>query len=162
MSRRLKTTLIVGGGVVVLLAGVIALSLPSGSIKTSEDGTQTIRLAMLSVPIAEANPLVETPDQFLGVMHAEPTFETSELGTDLSLVQDISKLSALDPDEVLRAVYLGHDVYGDAYYVWQSGSPELRQMVGQIIADFGSVGRFETSYGTEETGPALWEGRPPV
>lgn len=58
---------------------------------------------------------------------------------------------------MLRAVYLGHDVNGDPYYIWHSGSPEFRQLIGQIIADWGSVGRLETSYGTEEVGPALWE-----
>lgn len=157
MSRRLKTTLIVVGGVVVLLVGMIALSLPSGSIQTSEDGTHTIRLAMLSVPIADADPLVESPDQFLGVQHPEPEVETSQYGPDLSLVQDTSDLPALDHDEVLRAVYLGHDVNGDRYYIWHSGSPEFRQLIGQILADWGSVGRLETSYGSHEVGPALWE-----
>lgn len=157
MSRWLKTTLIAVGSVVILLAGVIALSLPSGSVQTSEEGTHSIGLAMLSVPIAETDPLVEGPHQFLGVQHPEPAFDTSELGADLSLVQDTSDLPALDPDEVLRAVYLGHDVTGDPYYIWHSGSPEFRQLIGQIIADWGSVGRFETSYGTEEVGPALWE-----
>lgn len=157
MSRWLKTTLIVVGGVVVLLAGLIALSLPSGSISTSEDGTHTVDLAMLSVPIAEIDPLVETPDLFLGVQHPEPVFDTNEFGPDLSLVQDTSDVPALDPDEVLRAVYLGHDVNGDPYYIWHSGSSELRQLIGQILADWGSVGRLETSYGTEAVGPALWE-----
>jgi hypothetical protein len=158
MSRWLKTTLIVVGGVVILLAGVIALSLPSGSIQTSEDGTHSIDLAMLSVPIAEMDPLLEGPDQFLGVVHPQPDFDTNELGPDLTFVQDTAAdLPALDPAEVLRAVYLGHDVNGDPYYIWLSGSPEFRQLIGQIIADWGSLGRFETSYGSEEVGPALWE-----
>lgn len=157
MSRWLKTTLIVLGGVIVLLAGVIALSLPSGSIQTSEDGTHTIDLAMLSVPISDTIPLVESPDQFLGVRHPEPIFDTSEFGPDLSMVQDTTDLPALDPDEVLRAVYMGHDINGDPYHIWHSGSPEFRQLIGQIIADWGSVGRLETSYGSEEVGPALWE-----
>ena len=157
MSRWLKTTLIVVGAVVILLAGVIVLSLPSGSIQTSEDGTHSIDLAMLSVPIEETDPLVETPNQFLGVVHPQPAFDTNDLGPDLTLVQVTADLPALDPDEVLRAVYLGHDVNGDPYYIWHSGSPEFRQLIGQIIADWGSVGRLETSYGTEDVGPALWE-----
>lgn len=157
MSRWLKTTLIVVGCVVILVVGVAALSLPSGSIQTSEEGTHSIQLAMLAVPIEKTEPLVENPDQFQGVVHRPPTFDTSELGTDLSLVQDTTDLQALDPDEVLRAVYLGHDVDGDAYYIWHSGSPEFRQLIGQVIADFGSVGRLETSYGTEAVGPAIWD-----
>lgn len=112
---------------------------------------------MLSVPIAETDPLLEGPDQFLGVVHPHPGFDTNEIGPDLSFVQDTADLSALDPDEVLRAVYLGDDVNGDPYYIWHSGSPELRQLIGQIIADWGSLGRLETSYGSEVVGPALWE-----
>ena len=30
-------------------------------------------------------------------------------------------------------------------------------MIGQVIADFGVVGRFETSYGTVMVGEGLWE-----
>lgn len=157
MSRWLKTTLIVVGCVGILLVGVVAVSFPSGSIQTSEDGTHSIQLAMLSVPIDETEPLVEGPDQFLGVVHPPPAFDTNEHGPDLTLVQDTANLSALDPDEVLRAVYLGHDVNGDPYHIWHSGSSEFRQLIGQIIADWGSVGRLETSYGTEEVGPAIWE-----
>lgn len=112
---------------------------------------------MLSVPIAETDPLLEGPDQFLGVVHPQPDFDTNELGPDLTFVQDTADLPALDPDEVLSAVYLGHDVSGDPYYIWHSGSPEFRQLIGQIIAAWGSLGRFETSYGSEEVGPALWE-----
>lgn len=157
MSRWLKTTLIVVGVVIVLVGGVVALSLPSESVETSDDRTHSIDLAMLSVPIEETDPLVESPDQFLGVVHPAPAFNTKQLGADLSLVQDTADLPGLDPDEVLRAVYLGHDVNGDPYHIWHSGSPELRQLIGQIIADWGSVGRLETSYGSEEVGPAIWE-----
>lgn len=157
VSRPLKVTLMVLAGVVAILVGVVALSLPRASIETSEDGTHTIRLAMLSVPIAETVPLVETPDQYLSVQHAEPVFDTSDFGQNLSFVQDTSDLPALDPDEVFRAVYLGHDVYGEPYYIWQSGSSEFRQTIGQILADMGSFGRLETSYGTEDVGPPIWE-----
>ena len=157
MSRKLVTGLLVIGGVLLLLVVVLALSIPSGSITTSEDGTHTLEIAMLSVPVAETEPLVESPDQFLGVPHPDPEFDTSGLGPDLTLQQDTSDLPALDPEEVLRAVYLGDDVDGDPYYIWHSGSPDLRRMIGQIIADFGAVGRLETSYGTEEVGEALWE-----
>lgn len=153
----MKTTLIVVAGVAVLFVAVVALTFPSGSIQTSEGGTHTIDLAMVSVPIAETEPLLESPDQFLGVVHPRPDFDTSELGSDLTLVQDTSDLAGLDPGEVLRAVYLGHDVSGDPYYIWHNGSSEFRQLIGQVIADWGSVGRLQTSYGTEEVGPALWD-----
>jgi hypothetical protein len=157
VSRKLVTGLLVIGGVLLLLVVVLALSIPSESITTSEDGTHTLKIAMLSVPIAETEPLVVSPDQFLGVPHPNPEFDTSGLGPDLTLQQDTSDLPGLDSEEVLRAVYLGDDVDGDPYYIWHSGSPDLTTMIGQIIADFGAVGRLETSYGTQEVGDALWE-----
>jgi hypothetical protein len=157
VNRKLVTALAVIAGVLVLLVIVAALRIPSGSIATSEDGAQTVDIAMLAVPIADEKPLVEAPDQFLGVPHPAPEFETGDLGPDLTFDQDISDLPGLDPDEVLRAVYLGHDTNGDPYYLWHSGSPGFMQMIGQIIADFGAVGRLETSYGTEMGGDALWD-----
>jgi hypothetical protein len=156
VSRKLVTGLLVIGGVLLLLVVVLAMSIPSGSITTSEDGTHTLEIASLSVPIAATEPLVVAPDQFLGVPHPNPEFDTSGLGPDLTLQQDTSDLPALDPKEVLRAVYLGDDVDGDPYYIWHSGSPDLWRMLGQIIADLGAVGRLESSYGTEEVGEALW------
>jgi hypothetical protein len=157
VSRKLVTSLLVIGGVLLLLVVVLALSIPSESITTSEGGTHTLKIAMLSVPIAETEPLVESPNQFLGVPHPNPEFDTSGLGPDLTLQQDTSDLSGLDSDEVLRAVYLGEDVDGEPYYIWHSGSPDLRRMIGQIIADFGAVGRLQTSYGTVAVGEAFWE-----
>jgi len=144
-------------GMLLLLVVVVALSIPSGRVATADDGTHTVGLAMLTVPVAEQVPLLETPDQFLGVPHSAPEFDTTDLGPELTFNQETSELQGLDPDFVLRAVYLGHDVNGDPYYIWQSGSPNLRQLIGQIIADFGAVGRFQTSYGTLQIGEALWQ-----
>lgn len=157
----MKRTLVVAGavlaGLFVLVVGVVALSIPSGSVATSDDEPDTVELAMLTVPIAEEHPLVEAPSQYLGLSHPEPEFDTSDLGPDLTFMQDTSDLPALDTDRVLRAVYLGHDMHGEPYYIWQSGSPDLRRMIGQIIADFGAVGRLGTSYGGLVVGPAPWE-----
>lgn len=157
MSRKLVTGLAVVIGVLVLLIVVAALSIPSGSVATAEDGTHRLEIAMLTVPIAEEEPELDAPDQFLGVPHPAPEFDTGDLGPDLTFSEDTSDLPALNPDEVLRAVYLGRDINGDPYYIWHSGSPDLRRMIGQIIADFGAVGRLETSYGTEMGGEAFWE-----
>lgn len=71
LRRKLLTGLAVVAGVVGLLVVVVALSLPSGSITTA-DGTYMLELAMLTVPIADDKPLVEAPDQFLGVPHVAP------------------------------------------------------------------------------------------
>lgn len=57
------------------------------------------------------------------MLHRAPEFDTGDLGPELTFNQDTSDLPALDPDKVLRAVYLGHDINGDPYYIWHSGSP---------------------------------------
>lgn len=156
MKRKLVLALAVVAGLLGLLVAFVALSLPSGSVSTSDDGTHTVVLAMLTVRVADDVPLVEAPDQYLGLPHPDPEFDTTGLGPDLTFDQDPSSLPALDPDDVLRAVYLGHDIHGKPYYIWQSGSPNVLQMIGQVIADFGSVGRFGTSYGGLVVGDALW------
>jgi hypothetical protein len=96
------------------------------------------------------------PDQFLGVPHPAPSFDTSGLGPDLTFRQDLDDLRVLDPAQARRAVYLGHDQDGDPYYIWYVGSPNLRQRIGQIFADFGSVGRFGSSYGALVPGDGLF------
>jgi hypothetical protein len=157
VKRKLVIALAVVAGLTVLMIAVVALTLPSGSVATSDDGTHTVELAMLTVPIAEEEPLVEAPNQYFGMPHPDPEFDTIDLGPNFTFDQDTSNLPALDPDQVLRAVYLGHDIHGQPYYIWQSGSPDLRRMIGQIIADFGAVGRLGSSYGGLVVGPAPWE-----
>lgn len=157
MRRKAAVALTIVAGLVVAVMVLVAVAAPSGSISTGEDGVHTLRLAMLTVPVADKEPLVETPDQFRGVPHLPPRFDTTDLGPDLTLRQEPDDLQPLDPEEVLRAVYLGHDQEGGPYHIWHSGSPDFRQMLGQIIADFGSFGRLETSYGTEATGGGLFD-----
>lgn len=158
-SKLIRKGLIVSAiiaGVLLVLVGALARSLLSSSVSTSEDGTHQVEIAGLSVTVAATEPTTKAPDQFVGVPHPDPEFRTTELGPNLTFHPESSETATLDPDEVLRAVYLGQDVTGVAYYLWQSGSSDLRQIIGQIIADFGAVGRFETSYGTEMSGDAIW------
>jgi hypothetical protein len=54
-------------------------------------------------------------------------------------------------------VYLGHDQDGEPYHIWHVGSPDFRRFLGQIVADFGSIGRLGSSYGTLETGGGLFD-----
>lgn len=42
---------------------------------------------MLDVPVANDEPVTENPDQYLGVLHPEPTFDTSGLGPELTFSQ---------------------------------------------------------------------------
>jgi hypothetical protein len=156
-----KKALLVAVAVVVGLFAVVvasvAVSFPSGSVTTSESGDYTVQLAMLTVPIAQEQPIAEAPSQYLGIQHAAPEFDTTDLGSDLTFPQETSDLGVLDSDRVARAVYLGHDSKGDPYYIWQVGSSNILNMFGQIIADFGAVGRLGSSYGGLITGDAVWE-----
>lgn len=144
--------------VIVAVVVLVAVAAPSGSVLTDEDGVHTLEIAMLTVPVADPDPVIEIPDQYVGIPHSPPQFDVSDLGPDLTLRQEPDDLEPLDSDEVLRAVYLGHDTHGEPYYVWQTGSPNFRQLLGQIVADFGSFGRLGTSYGTLSTGGGLFDG----
>jgi hypothetical protein len=153
VKRKTIVGLSVVGGLLLLLV-VFTMSRVGGNPVTEGGNGFTVDIAGLAVPIASPEPLITGPDQYLGVPGREPSFDTADLGPDLSLVQRQGELTQLDSDEVLRAVYLGHDNDGDPYYLWQSGSPNFLQLIGQIIADFGSFGRIETSYGSEVVGDA--------
>jgi len=138
----------------LLVVGLVLVELVtrSGAVSTDESGTPIVDLALISVPVADARPIMTDPDQFLGARHARPNFNTNGLGPDLTFRQDPDDLSSLNSSQARRAVYLGHDQDGEPYYIWYEGSPDLRQRIGQIFADFGSVGRFGSSYGALMTG----------
>lgn len=55
-----------------------------------------LEIAMLQMPVADPEPVMEAPDQFLGVPHREPRFDTSRLGPDLTLRQEPRDLLPLD------------------------------------------------------------------
>jgi hypothetical protein len=155
MARKLA--LGIGGLVALLVVGLVLVELATalGGVSTDDDGTSMVDLAVMSVPVASAEPIMTDPDQFLGVPHAPPDFDTDGFGPELSFRQDPADVSPLDPGQARRAVYLGHDQDGNPYYIWYEGSRDLRQRIGQIFADFGSVGRFGSSYGGETTGSGL-------
>jgi hypothetical protein len=155
VSRKLIAGLVALGGVFGLVVLLLVIASPSGRVATDEDGTHTLELPMLVVPVADEDPVGEGPAQYVGVPHPAPTFDTGDLGTDLTFHQDPTDLDALDPEQALRAVYLGHDQVGEPYYIWHVGSPDCRRFLGQIVADFGSVGRLGSSYGTLMTGGGL-------
>ena len=157
MRRSAAVALTIVAAVIVAVVVLVAVAAPSGSVSTDEDGVHSLEIAMLTVPVADTEPIIEIPDQFVGVPHPPPLFDTTDLGLDLTLRQKPDDLEPLDSDEVLRAIYLGHDTNGGAYYVWQTGSPNFRQLLGQIVADFGSFGRLGSSYGTLATGGGLFD-----
>lgn len=152
-----KLALAIGGLLSLPVVGLALMALVTSlsSVSTGEDDAHMVDLALLSVQVADVQPITTDPDQFLGVPHSRPDFDTSALGPDLTFRQDPDDLRALNPAQARRAVYLGHDQAGDPYYIWYVGSPNLRQRIGQIFADFGSVGRFGSSYGALVTGDGL-------
>lgn len=156
MSRRLVWGLATIGGLIIVVAVLVGASFVSGSVRTQPDAAFTVRLAMLDVPVADERPVIEKPDQYLGVLHPEPTFDTTGLGPELTFSQRPEDLEPLEPGTALRAVYLGHDQFGDPYHIWHAASSNFRNLIGQIIVDFGSFGRLGTSYGTLTVGDGLF------
>ena len=156
VRRKLVAGLWLAGGVLLVVVALVGASFLFGSVATDEDADFTVRLAMLEVPVSSDKPILESPDHFLGVPHPEPNFDTSGLGPNLTFSQDIGNLEPLDPQDALRVAYLGHDQAGDPYYVYHVGSPNFRQVLGQILADFGSFGRLGSSYETLAVGDGIF------
>lgn len=156
MRRTLAFGLVVVGGLLLVVAALVGASFLFGPVTTDEDAEMTVRLAMLGVPVADGGPILEHPDQFVGVPHQEPRFDASDLGPELSFRQDPADLEPLDREEVLRAVYLGHDQAGEPYYLWHVASEDLRRLLGQILVDGGSFGRLGTSYDPLIVGDGLF------
>jgi len=94
---RRKLVLGIGGLVALLVVGLVLVELVtrSGAVSTDDSGTAIVDLAVISVPVADAQPIMTDPDQFLGAPHARPNFNTNGLGPDLTFRQDADDLSTL-------------------------------------------------------------------
>lgn len=155
MSRKLAAGVVIIGGIFLAVIALVGVSLLTGSVAIDENADYSVRLAMLTVPVVDDEPIQESPDQYLGVYHQTPNFETADLGPELTFRQDTTDLDVLESRQALRAVYLGHDQAGQPYYIWHAGSPDFRRLLGQIVADLGSFGRLGSSYGSLVTGGGL-------
>ncbi len=160
VSRSVRRPVVAVGGVLVAVVLVFAvLAFFSLSTRIVDHGEwSTIRIANREVPIASADPVSHGPQIYLGTPTVKPDFVDESFGPDVSFRMRSEPGAGLSESKVLRAVYLGHDVGGDPYYIWQEGFDGIGDLLGQILADFGSVGRFESSYGTYDTGPGLFHG----
>lgn len=150
----------------VLLAGVVGvvvfLALTGAPSVQSHEGESTVELAFIEVPVASADPILVDPDTFAGEPGPHPEFDTSGLGQNLSFeMRPSGEIEPLKPTEARTAVYLGHDVDGEPYFLYQTASEGILDFIGQIVADFGSVGRLETSYGSLMTGPSIFDDADP-
>lgn len=149
MSRKWIITLSIIGGVVLFFV-FLAWSTP-GPLR-SEGDIHTLVIGPLTVPVAAPEPAAESPDQYLGVPGPGPTFDTTDLGPNLSLHVGTPDFAALDierivrPDRILRAVYLGDDKDGVPVYIYAEGSNNPFNLLGQIILDQGSIGRLGSTY----------------
>ncbi len=157
MSRKWIIGLSIVGGVLLVLV-VIALSIPDAPLQT-EDGIHTLALGPITVQVDSTEPAAEDPDQFVGVRHQGPDFDTAPLGEDLNLVPDSPDFAALEseqvvrPDRIVRAVYLGDDTQGVPVYVYSEGSTHIGNLIAQLFLDEGTLFRFGFTYACCLPGP---------
>jgi hypothetical protein len=157
MSRKTIITVSIVGGIVLVLF-IMVMSIPDDPL-TVEDGTFTLAIGPIAVPVASPEPAAEDPNQYLGVPGPKPDFDTTDLGGDLSLRAGTPDFTALDierivrPDRILRAVYLGDDQDGVPVYTYAEGSNNFLNLLCQIILGQGSIGRLGSTYHCCTPGP---------
>ena len=106
------------------MAGVAALLLIYSVVQrglgdVSDLGdTSVVRVGPVDVPISQPEPVAVGPDRFLGLVGPEPSFDTSDLGPDLSFQLGEPDFSQHEDEDILRAVYLGNDVNGHSYWIY--------------------------------------------
>ena len=150
MSRKWIVALSVVGGLIVILVAT-SLLLPSESV-TSDGDTHLLALGPITVRIQHPELAVEDPDQYLGVRHELPRFNTQHLGEDLNLVVGQLDFKALEgepvvnEDKIMRAVYLGHDPNGVPVYIYSEGTENFLDLIFRFFIDEGNVGRFGSTY----------------
>jgi len=160
----MRRTLIVVGIVVAVLAlllVVVAIIGPVDPVRTSDDPESLaagwVTLGPIEASVESLEPIASQPDVYLGLAAPVPTWDTSELGPDLSFT-DSEPYPASLTEEAVRAVYLGKDIEGVDFYVFQQGSNSFLNLIGQILLD-RTVGRFGTTYGCCASGSATEEER---
>jgi hypothetical protein len=157
VSRKWIITVSTIGGVVLILI-VMALSIPDNPLQ-SEGDSHTLTLGPITVPVASPEPAAEDPNQYLGVPHTDPTFDTSSLGTDFNLTAGTPNFAAIEdelvvrPDRIVRAVYLGDDYEGTPLYIYSEGSTNIGNLIAQFFLDEGTLFRFGTTYNCCIAGP---------
>ncbi len=114
----------------------------------------SIKVGPVEVFIVDPEPIATQPDRFLGLVGPVPTFDTADLGPDLSFQSSDPDFSQLEGEDILSAVYLGNDIDGRPYWIYGPGSRNFLKMMGQIIADFACFCRLATSYDTLFAGQA--------
>jgi hypothetical protein len=139
---------------------VLTQSLSGERLQTDGD-TSTVTLGPITVPIASSEPAAQNPNQYLGIPHRGPAFDTSRLGVDYTLTQGTPNLALLEQersvqvDRIVSAVYLGDDHQDVPVYIYAKGSNHLGNLIGQIFLDGGTIYRFASTYSCCISGPQL-------
>ena len=166
-SRRRLSGAVVALGAFAAVLGIGAATLlitfavfQQGRARVAEPGDSdvltgySINLGPVDVFITNPEPFSTQPDRFLGLVGPAPTFDTTDLGPDLSFEPGEPDFSQLEGEDILSAVYLGNDINGRPYWIYGPGSRNFFKMIGQIVADFGCFCRLATSYETLFVGEA--------
>ncbi len=149
----------------VVVAGTVALLITFAALQQGRDpvaelgdsdvpSDYSVKIGPVEVLIAQPQPIATKPDQYLGLVGPEPSFDMSGLGPDLSFESGEPDFSQHEREDILRAVYLGNDINGRSYFIYQPGSRNLLKMISQILVDFGCFCRMGTSYGSLFVGEA--------
>ena len=120
--------------VVMIVLGVLGVTVPFDpnprSPATSPD-IDTVEVADLAVAVTDSDPISTDPDVWLGLRGPSPSFDTSELGPDLSFTTGEPSAGDLD-DRVVRAVYLGQ-LDGEPFYIYSAPAPSIWDRIFEVV-----------------------------
>ena len=120
--------------VVMIVLGALAVTVPFDpnprSPATSPD-IDTVEVADLAVAVTDSDPVSTDPDVWLGLRGPSPSFDTSELGPDLSFTTGEPSAGDLD-DRVVRAVYLG-ELEGEPFYIYAAPAPSIWDRIFEVV-----------------------------
>ena len=120
--------------VVMIVLGVLAVTVPFDpnprSPATSPD-IDTVEVADLAVAVTDPDPVSTDPDVWLGLRGPSPSFDTSELGPNLSFTTGEPSAGDID-DRVIRAVYLG-ELEGEPFYIYSTPAPSIWDRIFEVV-----------------------------
>ena len=119
---------------VILVLGVLAVTVPFDPNRRSPAATQgvdIVEIADLAVAVTDPEPVSTDPDVWLGLKGPAPSFDTLDLGPDLSFTPGQPSADDLE-DRVNRAVYLG-ELEGEPFYLYSTDAPSIWDRIFEII-----------------------------
>jgi len=148
------------GVIGVVIFGASALLIgpwdPNALDPADSHDVETVEIADLAVAVVDSEPTIDDPRVWMGLPGPSPTFDTSELGPDLSFTPGEPAGEDLH-DRTIDAVYLG-DLDDKPFYIYSQTAPSIFDWFSELIFGNLSGQTIGTSLDCCTGGDMDWEG----